>query len=78
MLRLTLLNGLAAMPHLRELDVSHNGVENMLGLASNVDLRVLRMSHNCIRRIEGLHQLKRLEEVRHFSSLSVSMMSPPN
>ncbi|CAN0522416.1 unnamed protein product, partial [Scytosiphon promiscuus] len=56
--------GFSALPNLRELDVSHNSAQDMLGLASNVDLRVLRISHNCIRRIEGLHQLKRLEEVR--------------
>ncbi|CAN0406052.1 unnamed protein product, partial [Laminaria digitata] len=53
----------AALPNLQELDVSHNGAQNMLGLASNTELRVLRISHNRIRRIEGLHQLKKLEEV---------------
>ncbi|CBN74533.1 Hypothetical leucine rich repeat protein [Ectocarpus siliculosus] len=61
--RLASLEGFAALPNLRELDVSHNSVQDMLGLVSNVDLRVLRISHNRIRRIEGIHQLKRLEEV---------------
>lgn len=62
--RLASLEGFAALPNLRELDLSHNSVQDMLGLVSNVDLRVLRISHNRIRRIEGIHQLKRLEEVR--------------
>lgn len=61
--RLTLFEGFAALPNLRELDVSHNGAENMLGLESNTELRVLRISYNRIRRVEGLHQLNRLEEV---------------
>lgn len=62
--RFTVFEGFAALPNLQELDVSHNGAQNMLGLASNTELRVLRISHNRIRRIEGLHQLKQLEEVR--------------
>ena len=62
--RIAYLEGFAALPSLRELDLSHNGVQGMLGLVSNTDLRVLRISHNCIRCVEGLHQMKRLQEVR--------------
>lgn len=70
--RLTLLEGFASLPNLRELNVSHNSVQNMLGLASNTELRVLRISYNRIRRIEGLHQLKHLDEVRDIQSLGIT------
>lgn len=55
--------------------MSHNGAQNMLGLASNTDLRVLRISHNRIRRIEGLHQLKHLEEVRYRQLSTVTVQA---
>lgn len=61
--RLTSLDGFAALHSLRELDVSHNGLYNTLGLVSNTDLRVLRIAYNRVRRIEGLEQLRRLEQV---------------
>lgn len=63
-IRLISLEGFAALHSLRELDVSHNGIQSMLGLVSNKNLRALRISHNRIRRIEGLEKLTILEEVR--------------
>lgn len=62
--RFTSLEGFAALRSLRELDISHNGLQSMQGLDSNKELRILKIAHNQIRRVEGLEQLKLLEKVR--------------
>ncbi|CAM9307878.1 unnamed protein product, partial [Choristocarpus tenellus] len=60
--RLPQLQGFEALPHLRELDVSHNNLTSTCGLATNTELSVLKMSHNRARCVEALEQLKKLKE----------------
>ena len=61
--RLTAVPRLEGCPVLRELYLSHNGIDSIAGVGGLVNLRVLDVSNNRIAAIEGLEELKDLEDL---------------
>ncbi|KAH7389110.1 protein phosphatase-like protein PP1 regulatory subunit sds22 [Cadophora sp. MPI-SDFR-AT-0126] len=56
-------SSLSSLPHLEELYISHNALTSLRGLESCTSLRVLDISNNQVSSLEGLEELKELEEV---------------
>lgn len=60
--RLTTIHNLDLCPALRELYLSHNGLQSLAGVGSLVNLKVLDVSNNRITAVEDMDNLKGLED----------------
>ncbi|XP_068023549.1 protein phosphatase 1 regulatory subunit 7-like [Melanerpes formicivorus] len=60
--RLTKIEGLQSLVNLRELYLSHNGIEVIEGLENNNKLTMLDIASNRIKRIENISHLTELQE----------------
>jgi len=59
----TIGDGLSGVPNLKELYLSHNGIQKIDGLSTLVHLEVLDLGGNQIKKIENIEKLTKLKEL---------------